>query len=75
MYDTLHGFRGGLGMGTATLEAKLAQQLAGLAPEPLFQLLLYIHKVYESLYREKCLEVLSGYGMGPNLTHLLKSYW
>ena len=36
LHDVLHGFREGRGTGTATLEAKLAQQLAGLAHEPLF---------------------------------------
>ena len=43
------------GMGGATLEAKLAQQLAGLAHEPLFQMFLDVRKVYESLDRVKCI--------------------
>ena len=29
-HDTLHGFRAGCGKGTATLEAKLLQQLAAM---------------------------------------------
>ena len=75
MHDSLHRFRGGRGTGMAILESKLAKQLAGLAHEPLFQVCLDIRKAYDSLEREQCLEVLNGYGMGPNLTHLLKSYW
>ena len=39
------------------------------------QSVLDIRKVYESLNRGKCLEVLRGYVMGPNLSQLLKSYW
>ena len=75
LHDALHGFRAGQGMGTATPEAKLAQQLSGLAHNPLFQVFLDIYKVYDSLDRGQCLEVLRGYGMKPNLAQLLKSYW
>ena len=67
--------RGGRGTGTATLESKLAQQLVGLAHEPLFQMFLDIRKVYDSLDRERCLDIFSGYGVRPNITCLLKSYW
>ena len=40
----LHGFRCGLGTGTAKLEANLSQQLAGLTHESLFQVFLGIRK-------------------------------
>ena len=40
LYDALQGFRGGRGTGTATLEAKLDQQLAGIAHHPLFRVIL-----------------------------------
>ena len=36
------------------------QQLAGLAHEPLFQVFLDIDKAYDSLDKERFLEVLSG---------------
>ena len=75
MHNALHGFRGGQGTGTVTLEANLDQQLVGFAHEPLFQVFLDIRKAYKSLDREKCLEVLSGYGVGTSLTLLIKSYW
>ena len=75
LHDALHGFRGGRGTGTATLESKLTQQLTILAQEPLLQVFLDTRKANDSLDRERCLEVLSGYGLGPNLTRLLKSYW
>ena len=75
MHDALHKFRGGRGTGTAVLEANLAQQLVVLAHAPLLQVFLDICKAYNSLYREQYLEVLSRYGIGLNLTRLLKYYW
>ena len=35
-HDLLHGFRAGRGTGTATLEAKLLQQLAAMREEVLY---------------------------------------
>ena len=67
LHDTLHGFREGRGAGTDTLEANLAQQLAGLAQNPLFQFFLDLYKAYDSMDRERCMEILRGYGLGTNL--------
>ena len=75
MHNALHRFRGGRGTGTATLETKLAQQLTGLSHELLFQVFFDIRKAYDSLDRGRCLEVLRGYGMIPNLAELLTTYW
>ena len=61
--------------GTATLEAKLSQQLAGISHETPFQVFLVIHNTYESLDRGRCLEVLREYRMGPNLARLIMTYW
>ena len=36
VHEVLHGFRHGRGTGTAIMEAKLEQQLAGIVHEPLF---------------------------------------
>ena len=44
IHGFLHGFRQCRGMGTATLEAKLAQYLAVICYEPLFQVLLDVKK-------------------------------
>ena len=71
LHHGLHGFREGRETGTAIMDANLSQQLAGLAHEPLFQVLLDNHKAYELLDRERCLEHLRGYGMGTNLYRLL----
>ena len=71
IHDALHGFRTGMDMGTTTLEAKLAQQLAGIAHEPLFQIFLNVRKAYDSLDRGWCMENLRGYGMGQNTARLI----
>ena len=57
------------------LDAKLAQQMYGLVYEPLLQVFLYVRNSYDSLERERCLGLLRGYGMIPNLSRLLKNYW
>ena len=51
----LHGFRAGRSTGTATLEAKLLQQLATLREEVLYVISLDLHKAYDDLYRSRCL--------------------
>ena len=43
-HDVLHGFRQGRGTGTAIMEAKLEQHLAGIVHEPLFQVFLNVRK-------------------------------
>ena len=32
-------------------------------------------KAYDTLERSRCLEILEGYGVGPNARRLLKTYW
>ena len=74
-HNDFHRFRGGWGIGTATLEAKLDQHLMGLAHEPLFQVFLDIRKACGSLDMVRCLEVLIGYIMDSNLARLITTYW
>ena len=73
--DFLHIFWAGRGTGTATLEAKLLQQLAALREEVLYVILLDLHKAYDALDRSRCLEILEGYGVGPRARRLLLTYW
>ena len=73
--DFLHGFWAGHSTGTATLEAKLLQQLAALREEVLYVIFLDLHKVYDALDRSRCLEILEGYGRGPRSRRLLQIYW
>ena len=74
-HDTLHGFFTGRGTGTASLEANLPQQLMDMRSEVLHEILLYLHKAYDDLYRDYCLENLAAHGVGPWTLRLLRRYW
>ena len=73
--DSLYRFWEILGVGTATLEANLAQQLARLAHEPLFQVFLDVQRAYGCWTGGGFLEILRGVGLGTNLDRLLRHYW
>ena len=74
-HDALHGFRAGRGIGTATLEDKLLQQLVALREEVLYVIFLDLHKAYDTLDRSRCLEILEGYGIGLQAIKIPKTYW
>ena len=65
----------GRGTGTATIEAKLAQQLAHIEQSPLYSIFLDLRKVYDAMDRDRCMDILRGYGVGPNFIRLLKHFW
>ena len=62
-HDALHGFWKGRGTGTATLEAKLLQKLAGMRKEVLYVIFLDLTKAYDALDRSRSLEILKGCGV------------
>ena len=74
-HDILHGFRMGCGTGTTTLEDKLLQQLAAMSEEVLYMIFMDLHKEYVALDRDRCFEVLKGYGVGPQAHGILQDYW
>ena len=55
LHDVLHGFREGCGTGTATLEAKMLQQLAAMREEVLYVIFLDLTKAYDALDRSRSL--------------------
>ncbi len=70
--------QGGLpkhGTGTATIEAKLVQQLAWIEQEPLYQVFVDLRKAYDHLDQEQYLKIMTGYGVGPKLLHLQTKFW
>ena len=75
LHDVLHGFREGRGTGTATLEAKLLQQLAAMREEVLYVIFLDLTKAYDALDRSRTLEILKGYGVGERVRRILTVYW
>jgi hypothetical protein len=74
-HDTIHGFRAKRGCGTATIEAKLLQQLATIEQAALFKIFLDLRKAYDTLDRPRTLEILALYGLGRNALRLLETYW
>ena len=73
-HDVLHGSRAGRGMGTAALEAKILQQLMSMRETVLFEVLLYLKKAYNALDRDRCLEIIATYGVGPRTLQILWAY-
>ncbi len=75
LHDCLHGGlpRGCTGM--AIMEVKLDQQLAWVDQAHLYQMYLDLKKAYDALNQTWCLEILAGYGVGPNLLRLQKQFW
>ena len=71
----LHGFLEGSGTGTATLEAKLIQQLAAMREEVLYVIFLDLNKAYNALDRSRYLEILEDYGVGPSASRLSVTSW
>ena len=74
-HDTLYGFWEGHRMGTATLKENLFQQLTTMRDMFLHEVLLDLHKLYYSLERYRCLDILALYGMGPRTLWILRTYW
>jgi hypothetical protein len=75
LHDCLHGRLPCRGTGTAIAEVKLQQQLAWVDQEPLYQIYLDLRKAYDALDWGQCLEILAGYGVGPNLLRIQKNFW
>jgi len=74
-HDCLHGFLKGRGTGTATMKAKLAQQLAFIEQEALYSTVVDLKKAYDAMDRGRCLDILEGYGVGPNILRLIRVFW
>ena len=75
-HDAVHGFRAGRGTGTAIIEFKLLTQYTkNCGVENLYVVFLDLQKAYYTLDRKRTLEILEGYGGGPNVRAFLKKIW
>ena len=74
-HDALHGFCFRRGTGTALIEMKLHRELADMLGKILFQMFLDLKKAFDTLNRERLLEVMAAYGVGPRLLQLIRAFW
>ena len=70
-HDVIHRLRVGQGTGIAYPKAKLIQKLTTMMEEVLYAIFLNLHNVYVTLDRDICLEILEGYGVGPQALCIL----
>ena len=62
--DALHGLRVGHRTCTASLKAKLLQQLAAMREAVLYTIFLDLNKAYDALDMDRCLDILEEYSIG-----------
>ena len=74
-HDMLHGFRSGIGTGTASTEVNLLQNLVEMREEVLYEVFLDLKKSYDALDRERCMDIMVSYGIGPCTDRILSLYW
>jgi len=74
-HNSLHGFLQGRGCGTTTMEAKLVQQFAYLEQQALYGVFVDLKKAYDAMDRERCIELLKEYGVGPRMMPMIIFFW
>ena len=74
-HDALYGFCTGRETGTATLEAKLIQQLIAMRETVLHYILLDLRNTYDALDRYRCIDIMAGYRVVPSMLRILRTYW
>ena len=75
LHNILHGLRAGRRTGTEIFELKLVQDLVSMDQEPLFLVLLYLKKAYNTIDSGRILTTLEGYGTSTHMCRLLATFW
>ena len=73
--EEVHGFRRQRGACTVIGETKLGTQMATCEHETLHQVFSGLRKSYDSIDRERALDSLRRYGMGPRLCPYIETAW
>ena len=74
-HNVLCGLWVGCSMGTASLEAKMLQQLIAMRYKVLYANFLDLNKEFDALDRERCLEIIEVYGVELQARRILHTYW
>jgi hypothetical protein len=74
-HDCLHGGLPKRGTGTASIKAKLVQQLVWWDQCPFYEIYVDLKKAYDAIDRSHMMEILKVYGVGPKLLRLQNSFW
>ena len=61
-------------MATASLKSKFLQNMMTMREEFLYELFLDLRNSYDALEREWCMEIIVGYGVGPQTERNLRHY-
>ena len=69
----MYVFCAGRGIGTATFDAKLLQQLFAMRDMVLHANFLDLRKAYDALYMYRCLDILVGCGVGTRTLRILQT--
>ena len=67
-HDILHFFQACRDTGTPYFKAKLLQQLTVMREEVLYVIFLDLHKLYDALDRNRCMDILGGTEWGCVIT-------
>ena len=59
----------------ANLESKIFQKIEGMKKEVLYDIFVYIHKIYDVLDWGSALAIMEGCGVGTQDLQLLNQYW
>jgi hypothetical protein len=57
------------------IEAKLTQQLTHIEQTPFYGEFVDLTKAFDAMDRERCLQLLGEYGVGPKMTRLIRHFW
>jgi exonuclease III len=74
-HKAVHGFRRGRGTTTAIAELKLVMRANRQSNKPLFMIFLDLKKAYDTLDRDRTLQIMRGYGVGPNICNIIAQTW
>ena len=65
----------GRGIDTVTTEVKLTQQLANMDQVTWYGICIDLKKAYKAMDRDRCIEILEGYQVGPKMRKLIQFFW